>query len=314
MLAAAVLWAGVAHLAGNPRAALVLATAAALLRPEVWPFMAVYGAWLWRHDPGARLEVAAAAVVVPVLWFGPDVLGIGGALSASEAARGPASEGSAALEDVPALAVLADAATLLSVPAALAALVGAVAGPRPARILGIAAAGWVVVVAVMAAAGYAGNPRYLVAAAAIGCVIAGVGAERAGAALLGRAAGPAVAAAVVVLAAAILSAPDLRDQASELGVRADRREALPESVAAAGGRDAIVRCARVRTARDARPFVAWELDVPMLNLQAPPRKPAVVLRWRPYDGAPVEPLADPAGEGYRLLARVPGWETWAVCG
>ena len=314
MLAAALLWSVVAHLAGRPRAALALGTAAALLRPEVWPFLAVYGAWLWRRDRGARVVVGAAAAVVPVLWVGPDLLGIGGAVSASNAARGFASAGSAALEDVPALAVLADAVTLLTVPATLAAIVGAVAGPRPARVLGIAAAAWAVIVAVMAQAGYAGNPRYLVASAAIGSALAGVGAARAGAALNRRTAGPAVAATAVVLAAAIVASA----RPARPGVRTRRARGPARGAAGAGedrGRgDAIVGCARVRTARDAWPFVAWELDLPMLNLGAPPRKPAVVLRWRPYDEAPFEPLGDPAGDGYRLLARVPGWEAWAACG
>ena len=54
LLAAAALWAVVAHLAGRRRAALALGTAAALLRPEVWPFLGLYGLWLWRREPGAR--------------------------------------------------------------------------------------------------------------------------------------------------------------------------------------------------------------------------------------------------------------------
>ena len=44
LLAAAALWAIVAHLDGRRRAALGLLTAAALLRPEVWPFLGLYGA------------------------------------------------------------------------------------------------------------------------------------------------------------------------------------------------------------------------------------------------------------------------------
>ena len=54
LLAAAVLWAVVAHLDGRHRAALALGTAAALLRPEVWPFLGLYGLWLWRDDRRAR--------------------------------------------------------------------------------------------------------------------------------------------------------------------------------------------------------------------------------------------------------------------
>ena len=308
LLAAAVLWAVVAHLAGRSRAALALAGAASLLRPEVWPFLAAYGAWVWRRDPRARRGVAAIGVAVPLLWLGPDLVGIGGAVSASRAARGPASPDSAALSDVPGLAVLGDALTFLTAPAALAALAGAVAGPRIARVLAGAALVWVAIVAVMAQAGYAGNPRYLVAAVSLGCVLAGVGAAQ----VARRAAVPVATA--LVLAVALVTAGDLRDQASEVGVRADRRAALPTLVERAGGRDALVDCARVRTAPDMRPLVAWDLDLPMLGLDFRPEPPAVILRWRPHYSGPVEPVGDPAAEGFRKLAIAPGWEAWARCG
>jgi hypothetical protein len=344
LLAASALWAVVAHLAGHRRAALALGTAAALLRPEVWPFLGLYGLWLWRHEPAARGAAVAAGVVVPVLWIGPDVLGIGGALSASRAARGEPSIGSAALEDVPGLAVLADAVALLTVPATLAAVAGTIAGPRLARALAAAALAWIAIVAVMAQAGYAGNPRYLVAAMAFGCVLAGAGAawlgeaivrrragtvvdrRGAGAAILRRAAGTSevfprvrrairrgaiAAAAVLVAAVAAITLDDLREQVSDVGDRADRREALPQLVSAAGGRDAIVDCAPVRTAPDVRPLVAWELDISMLGIDRPPEPPVALLRWRPHGGGPVEPELPP-GE-LELLGRAPYWEAWGAC-
>ncbi len=326
LLAASALWAVIAHLDGHRRAALALGTAAALLRPEVWPFLGLYGLWLWRHEPGERAAVVASGVVVPLLWLGPDVLGIGGALSASRAARGEPSLGSAALEDVPGLAVLADAVALLTVPATLAAVAGTVAGPRLARVLAGGAAAWIVIVAVMAQAGYAGNPRYLVAAMAFGCVLAGHGAAWAGAAIVRRLAGfPAivprvrraiargslVAAAVLVVAVGAVTAGDLRDQASDVGARADRREALPGLVAASGGRDAIVGCAPVRTAPDVRPLVAWELDISMRGIDRPPRPPVALVRWRPHGGGPVEPPL-PAGD-LDMLGRAPYWEAWGAC-
>ena len=302
LLAASALWAVLAHLAGRHRAALALGTAAALLRPEVWPFLGLYGLWLWRREPGARPAVAAAGIVVPALWLGPDVLGIGGALSASRAARGEPSLGSAALEDVPGLAVLADTVALLTVPATVAAVLATIAGPRLARVLAAGAAAWIGIVAVMAQAGYAGNPRYLVAAMAFGCVLAGAGAVR-----LARSAG----AVVLVVAVTAITIGDLRDQVSDVGARADRRVALPDLVAAAGGRDAIVDCAPVRTAPDVRPLVAWELDISMLGIDRPPEPPVALLRWRPHGGGPVEP-ALPAGR-LELLGRAPYWEAWGAC-
>ena len=63
--------------------ALALLTAAALMRPEVWPFLGAYGVWLWRTRPGDAGDRRPARVV-PLLWFGPDLLGAGGALDASK--------------------------------------------------------------------------------------------------------------------------------------------------------------------------------------------------------------------------------------
>ncbi len=317
LLAAAVLWAAVAHLSRRPRGALALLTAAALLRPEAWPFLLAYGVWLWRARPGERRAVAIAAALVPLLWVGPDVIGAGGALAGSGNARGTASRGSAQLASVPALAVLWDAVTLLTIPALIAAvpaLVGARArglppGARPrngasvARWLAAAAAAWVLLVAAMTTAGYAGNPRYLVAAAALGCVLAGVGAVR-----LARAA---PAAGAVVLAGAVLAftAPGLRDRAREVGERHDRAAAFDGLVAAAGGRDALLRCGPVRTSLSARSFVAWRLDLPMRGLGSRPAPPAALIRMQWFFGGGLEPRVRP---GYDVLASAPGWQVVAV--
>jgi hypothetical protein len=317
ILAAAVLWAVVAHLDGRRHAALALATVAALLRPEVWPFFGVYCVWLWRGRHARRGAVAAAAVIVPLLWLGPDLLGIGGAVGASHAARGEPSPGSAGSAAVPALAVLGDAATRLTIPGLVAAIAGAVLGPRTVRLLAAAALAWVAMVALMAQVGYAGNPRYLVTAAAVGCVVAGVGVVRLAEVArdaLGGAARRGLAAAVLVVAVGLVALPYLRDQVDELRIRADRREQLPHLIAAAGGREALLDCSRIRTAPDVRPLVAWELDLPMLDLDAHSAPPAVVLRWKPYDGDPIAPAMAAERGRYDLLARAPGWEAVGVCG
>ena len=69
------------------------------------------------------------------------MLGAGGALAGSDAARGTASPQSAVYAEVPALEVLADFATLVTVPV-LAAAAGVALGGRTAR-LAAGAAGWV---------------------------------------------------------------------------------------------------------------------------------------------------------------------------
>ena len=126
---------------------------------------------------------------------------------------------------------------------------------------------------------------------------------------------PAVALAVVLVAAVgLVNADDLRGQASEIGVRADRRAALPVLIARAGGREALAECARVRTADDMRPLMAWELDLSLHDLGVVPEPPAVVLRWRPHHPGPVEPVGDLVAEGFQRVAAAPGWAAWVLCG
>jgi hypothetical protein len=309
ILAASALWGVVAHLDGRRRAAVALALVAALLRPEAWPFLIGYGVWAWRADPRTRPMVALAAVAVPVLWFGPDVTGGGGALGASDAARGEPSQGSAGLTEHPVLTVLWDAVKIGGI-AAFAAAVVAVAADGGRRgvvlVLALGAAAWIGLVAAMTAGGYAGNPRYLVAAAALIAVLGGVGAARIAATVR-------LPAAVLVLAVVVgaLSVGGLRDDLRDVGVRADRRTALSRVIAAAGGRDALLRCAPVRTAGVVRGLVAWELDISPYRINAAPVAPAVVLQMRPYAGGAPDPAF--ATAGYRRLAAVPGWTAWGAC-
>ena len=134
----------------------------------------------------------------------------------------------------------------------------------------------------MAQAGYAGNPRYLVAAVAVACVVAGVGVARLGAVIAGRLSrGPqavvAALAVAVVAGATLVSLSDLRMRRYEVELRAERQGQLDGLLAAAGGRTALLRCSRIRTEPDVRPLVAWQLDLPMLDLDLPPRRPPVVI-------------------------------------
>jgi hypothetical protein len=302
ILAAAVVWAVVAHLAGHRRGAVALGLVAALLRPEVWPFLLAYGARAWRVDPRTRPLLAVAAIALPVLWFGLSAAGGGGALGASDAARGTASVGSAKLTGHPALTVLWEGMKIAGTPAFACAVLALLRRPAAPVALVLGALAWIVLVAVMTAAGYAGNPRYLVAAGALLAVAAGVGAV--------RLAGP-PGAVLLVAAVAATTIGGLRDDVREIGHRADRWSALPGLVAAAGGRDALLGCGPVRTAPVIRGLVAWELDIGPRGLDAPPRPPAVVLQMRPYGGGPPEPRID--ASAYRRVAAAPGWTVWESC-
>jgi hypothetical protein len=307
LLAAAVLWAAVAHLAGRTRTACMLAAAAALLRPEAWPFLLLYAAWLCRREPDQRRVVASAVAAVALLWLGPDVLGVGGAFGASHAALGDPSLDSAKRADFQALAVLVDAAEVLTLPALVAAALGVARGGRETRWLAAGAAGWVAIVALMTEAGYAGNPRYLAAAAAVGCVEAAVGVAR-----LPRL--PVPAATALLAGVALITVPDIRDGLDEVGDRAELRRGLDAVVAAGGGAAAIRVCGQPRTSGAWRAAVAWRLDVPMPGLDSLPVRPGTVLRAPPPTGGPVQPAL--GAEGRRLFplrARAGGWELRASC-
>ena len=338
LLAASVTWAVVAHLDGRRRGALGLLTAASLMRPEVWPFLLAYGVWMWRRDAGDHRVILLAGALVPVLWFGPDLVGAGGAIASSKTARGIPSPGSAKLADIPALALLGDTATLFTLPALLAALLAAVLGGRTVRWLAAGVVGWVMIVALMTTAGYAGNPRYLVAATAVGAALAGVGAVRAAsevsrfgrgsrdetdaAAVPGQTpsgAGPGrasrlaapIGAAVLVAAVLALTAGDLRTQFRELDSRAAAAGAFDSALSQAGGAAALQRCARIRTSTRARSLVAWRLDLPLRDLDARPVRPAVLIRAKWFYGQGLEPAREP---GYRTLVSTPFWEFVASCG
>ena len=102
ILAAVVLWAFERHLDGRRDHALYLGVAAALLRPEAWPFLALYGLWLWFFEPRLRMRLVAFAVFVPACWILPEWWGAGDPLRAGSRANAP-NPGSAAFAAHPAL-------------------------------------------------------------------------------------------------------------------------------------------------------------------------------------------------------------------
>jgi hypothetical protein len=300
LLVAAAVWAVAAHLAGRPRAALALGVAAALCRPEVWPFLGLYALWLWRTRRASPGFLALALAPVPLLWFGPDVLGAGGALGASDAARGTASPQSAVYADFPALEVLADFAELVTLPVLLAAAAGAALGGRTARAVAAGALAWVALVAVMTQAGYAGNPRYNVVPAALACALAGAGIV----ALARQQAVRLALAAALIGATLAFTSGDLSDQVDELDARADRRADLYTLARRAPG-----SCPPLRTNQPMKAMVAWRFDEPMEHLADTPPQRGIVLAAPPgYAGGPPLPrTALPA------VRRAGDWTLHAGC-
>ena len=77
LMAALVLVALDRHLDGHRHQAFIFGFFAALDRPELWLLWGPYGLYLWWKDPGARKLVAGLFVMIPVLWFLPELWGSG---------------------------------------------------------------------------------------------------------------------------------------------------------------------------------------------------------------------------------------------
>ena len=181
LLVALVLGAIWAALDERREVALGLGTAAALLRPECWPFLAVYGLSVQGHHPRLRAATIVVAALIPLAWFVPDIVGAGNPLEGGETAR------AGGIEPLDGLEVLgrALAAPLAAAWVGLALLLWRERHDldRPLAILLAGAGAWVLLVALMAVAGFAGLPRFLAPATALVAVLGAVGIARAGASL-----------------------------------------------------------------------------------------------------------------------------------
>jgi hypothetical protein len=276
LLAAFVLAAVDRELDGRPGQALALGTAAALIRPEAWPVLAAYAIWVWRANPRLRPGVAVAVLAVPALWFVPDLLGAGdpleGAARAREGTGPPLGEAIEALgrglEMLP-FAIWAGAAFE----------VGRAArnGERTTVVLALGALAWALTVAVLAGAGYAGLPRFMAPAAAIGAVLGGIGIARLLVGAIALARGdravsrwrPALAAALAVAfaAQAIPRASELPGDAARAAELSDPAEAALALGDALGGEPVSACGAIASTELLTQTPLAWSLELPLSEVR-----------------------------------------------
>ena len=326
LLIALTLWAVDRHLDGRHRQALVLGFLAALLRAEVWPFVAAYAIWLWYREPAMRRLTLGLAALVPALWLVPELIGSGDALRAAGRAREPTlGSGVPALAAHPALALLDSASDAVILPV----LIGfalALVKPRPrpgvdraTLALGAGVLAWVAVVAAMTQAGYSGNPRYLIAPAGIACVVAGVGWARAGGALFARLRLPtALIGGASVLAVAAASLPwalpridAMRAAAPGVAHEASLQRTLPDAIRAAGGRGRLLACRPLASQRYATPRVAWALNVRLRDVLPVAAGRGVVIQARRSRGQPWLPDAPPGR--YRIAGETSIWRIASSC-
>ncbi len=269
LLVALVLWAVERHLDGRRRDAFVLGFLAGLLRPELWPFLLLYGAWLMWREPATRMLVVGCGVLTGILWFVPEYIGSGDFFRAASRARDPRPS-SAAFADFPFLETFRRSSSVLMPPLLVGAAIALVRAwrerDRVRLTIGGVAAVLMIAVAAMTQAGFAGNLRYVALPAALVCVLAGAGwVDLVRGARARWGAGAATGIAVLLLAA---SAPFIAQDVGELRVDLDvvRAESelydrLPPIVAKSGGPEELLRCGPVYTPPYEVQAVAWAMHV-----------------------------------------------------
>jgi len=278
---AAMLWAVERHLDGSRRAALALGLVACLMRPEVFPFLALYAVWAWRAEPATRRVIVAGAVVLPLLWLVPEWIGSGQPFGAGAQARSEPSWSLSRL-DHPWLELLGRAHQTLG-PALEAGVAAAlvIAWRRRDRIelalAGVVVA-WVALVAVMTQSGFRGNARYLLPATVVACLLTGTALGH----LLrsGRRSVPAAVAAVALAALAVSAAteriPALERQARTAQRTAQLDRDLGVAVARMGGADAVVARGAPAVDRAFIPRMAWLTTLPIGQFERRGRRQGLV--------------------------------------
>jgi hypothetical protein len=285
--------------ADRPRAALACGVGCALLRVEAWPFLLAFGLVLWRRRPQDRALLVACAVAILALWFIPEWIGSGDVLRSGSRARMP-NPGQPATEAFPAWAALREAATLPLWPL----WIGAFFAPRAARPLLFAGLAWIALVAVMAQAGFSGEPRYSLPGAALVAVAGALG-------LVAVARDRLIwVAAALLLAAAAPKLADLPDLRSDQAYQRDLAAGLTLVIERAGGREALLACGRPFVGELRGPLLAYHLDVEKQRVAFVPRPPGAAFLSRVSVDAPVEPRTGPE---FTPRARVALWEVREAC-
>jgi hypothetical protein len=288
LLVALALGAVIAHIDGRRRLAFGLGVGAALLRPEVWPLVALEGLVLIRRGPrlATILCVLGAGVLVLALWLGPELVTSGDALGAARRAQNPV-PGTPAQSAVPFLATFALASIMLCWPVYAGAVYRVIVAwrdreqPRERIVLGIAAGSTVVmlIVAALSEVGFTGNLRYDTLPAAGLCVIGGLGlpslvaALRAGppAALTYTLAALGAVGVAISIGIVIYGGERLADAESVYGHQ------LPRLIDRLGGPAAVRACGPVATTPFGRQAVAWRLDLPQRVVRTDPIEDGTVI-------------------------------------
>jgi hypothetical protein len=348
MAVALMLWGVERHLDGRRAHALVAVFLACLLRPEVFPFLAIYAAWLWRAEPGLRRLTAGLAVALPALWLLPDWLGSGDPFGAGRKASSEP-HWSLSVRDQPWLAALQRTHRIAGLPLELGALAAAAFAlrrrDRTVLTLFAVAVAWVALVVAMTEAGFSGSTRYFVPAVVIASILTGLAVawsveavaraaarlgaggrrwsfRRGGAATPDRptpyAGRPAAIGAGLVAAAAILSLSgswiDKRvgqfdRQIEQSGELAALQAALPAALDRAGGAERVVAFGPPSVNRAFETRLAWETHLSLLDVESAGAGAGLIFS---VPGSPMRGVLPPAALSAATsdppLARAGPWQ------
>jgi hypothetical protein len=331
------LWSIDRLIAGRHWQAYVLACAEGLMRPEAWPFIFVYGVWLFLREPKLRVLVVLGLIAQPVGWFVPPWISTGDPfLAATHASEYNGHLGTNWLatvlhrgEDLQAipwwgLAVVAVGLTLWR--------------GRDKLVLWLAAgviAWWVVVVG-ETWRGYPGLERFYLPAAGVTCVLGGFGFVRVaalagelGSKILARRSsgwpagvrtGLAIAVGIVLVAGSIhYISPRIayaRKQEPLAATAVTRIDQLGQAITALGGKDKMLPCkiSVVTINHSLQTAFAWKLGTTLERVQtalgAGEPGLAFVGPWDSIDGGP--PYIDPSLSVHKLLRTVGSWQIFQV--
>ncbi len=291
------------HLSGRRRAALSVGLIAGLVRPEVWPLLAVYGIDLLRERHGRAASatlVLAGGMGLLAAWFLPDYLSTGDWLRGADRARHPV-PGSPGDSSFPLGLTFVYASIFLPWPLYAGAIRTVLRrrGEPLVRHLALAAAGLMVTVALLAEVGFTGNIRYVTLPMAMVCVLGGLGLPELARSVPRIAFVPAAVAVLVSLGIIVSGGVRLAHDERDFG------HGLDAAIAAAGGTAAVRACGQVATTRFERQNVAYRLDLPSKDVWTHAVRPGIALvrAGERLPGAARLPVN----------ARAPNWAVRSAC-
>jgi hypothetical protein len=255
------------HLTGHRRWAFVFGAAAALGRPEVWPFLGLYAVWAWRSVPSMRWLIVIGVAAVVLLWFGVPALTSRSPFVAASNAMGSGRRlhSNRVFGTIGRFLDLEEAGVWVAFVLAVGLAVWR--RNRPALMLAAGVVGWVVIEIAFALHGWPGLGRYMFEAAGVAVALAGAAVGWALVEARRRFSGAgawagAVVAGVLILTLVPTGISRARVEHRDLRVQRARTtelNRLAAAVSALGGPARLLPCGEPLTRLEYQTVLAWTL-------------------------------------------------------